>query len=59
MSPLGYLSLFSREAQAKPYDSKKSYWCPDGEGGFLESLLESNEGGKAVVLIGHEVKLNM
>ena len=44
-----------REAQAKPYDSKKSYWCPDGEGGFLESLLESDDGGKAVVTIGHEV----
>ena len=45
-----------RADQAKPYDSKKSYWVPDGQGGFVEGLLESNEGGKATVMIGHEVK---
>ena len=45
-----------REAMAKPYDSKKSYWCPDGSGGFVEGLLESDDGKKAVVNIGHEKK---
>ena len=44
-----------REAQAKPYDSKKSYWCPDGQGGFLECMLDSIDGAKANVTIGHEV----
>ena len=56
--PSPYLCVsmdMKREAQAKPYDSKKSYWCPDGQGGFSECMLESNDGGKAVVMIGHEV----
>ena len=30
----------------KPYDPKKSYWVPDGEGGFLEGSLESEAAGK-------------
>ena len=46
-----------REAQAKPYDSKKSVWCPDGAGGFSEAMLESDDGKKATVMVGHEVKL--
>merc|ERR1711892_1091301 len=57
--PSPYLCVsmdMKREAQAKPYDSKKSYWCPDGSGGFSESLLQSDEGGKAIVMIGHEKK---
>merc|ERR1711878_78678 len=41
----------------KPYDSKKSYWCPDGKGNFLECMLESNDGTKAVVMCGHEKKV--
>ena len=56
--PTPYLCVsleMKREAQAKPYDSKKSYWCPDGAGGFSECMLESNEGGKAIVMVGHEV----
>ena len=34
--------------KAKPYDPKKSYWVPGpkGEGGYLEGMLESKEGGK-------------
>jgi len=37
----------------KPYDPKKSYWCPDGKGGFAEGILESDDGTKAVVMLGH------
>lgn len=39
----------------KPYDSKKSVWMTDGEGGFIEGLLQSDDGKKAVVMVGHEV----
>merc|ERR1712113_771225 len=58
--PLPYLVLtpeMKREDQNKPYDPKKSYWCPDGKHGFMECMLESNEGGKAVVMCGHEKKV--
>ena len=34
----------------------RSYWVPDGEGGFDEALLESENGGKVVVTIKHEKK---
>ena len=34
----------------------RSYWVPDGEGGFDEALLESENGGKVVVSIKHEKK---
>ena len=44
-----------REFQNKPYDPKKSYWCPDGKGGFMECMLEEDDGAKAKVLCGHEV----
>merc|ERR1711892_1108825 len=57
--PSPYLCVsieMKREAQAKPYDAKKSYWCPGEDGGFAECLLEKDEGGKAVVMIGHEKK---
>ena len=40
----------------KPYDPKKSVWMADGEGGFLEGLLQSDDGKKAIVMVGHEVK---
>ena len=46
-----------REDAMKPYDPKKSYWCPDGKGNYLECMLESDDGTKAVVMCGHEVKL--
>ena len=57
--PTPYLVIsleMKREDAMKPYDSKKSYWCPDGKGNFLECMLESNDGTKAVVMCGHEVK---
>ena len=55
-SPYLIVSLeMKREAMAKPYDSKKSVWCPDGSGGFLEAILESDDGKKATVTVGHEV----
>ena len=41
----------------KPYDPKKSYWTPDGKGGYMEGMLESDDGTKAVVMCGHEVRL--
>ena len=44
-----------REDAVKPYDSKKSYWAPDGKGGFMEGLVESNDGKKAVMMFGHIV----
>ena len=46
-----------REDALKPYDPKKSYWCPDGKGGYAECLLESDDGTKGVVMCGHEVLL--
>lgn len=45
-----------RMDQQKPYDPKKSVWTPDDSGGFVEGLLQSDDGKKAVVLIGHEVR---
>ncbi len=56
--PLPYLVVspdMRRADMNKPYDSKKSYWCPAEDGGFKEGLLESDDGKKAVVMIGHEV----
>ena len=56
--PTPYLVIsmeMKREDAMMPYDSKKSYWCPDGKGNFLECMLESNDGTKAVVMCGHEV----
>ena len=47
-----------REDQMKPYDSKKSYWVPDGQGGYLESILESDDGKQAKVIVkGYEVNI--
>ena len=44
-----------REFALKPYDPKKSYWCPDGKGGYMEGILEDDDGTKAVMMCGHEV----
>ena len=58
--PTPYLVVsmeMKREAMAKPYDAKKSVWCPDGSGGFSEALLEADDGKKATVTIGHEVDI--
>ena len=57
--PTPYLVVsmdMKREAMSKPYDSKKSHWCPDGSGGFQECLLENDDGKKATVMVGHEVR---
>jgi len=56
--PSQYLIIsleMKREDMLKPYDPKKSYWCPDGKGSFMESMLESDDETKAVVMCGHEV----
>ncbi len=41
----------------KPYDAKKSVWVPSEDGGFKEAMLEKDEGGKAHVMVGHEVRV--
>ena len=56
--PLPYLVVtmdMKRADMLLPYDPKKSYYCPDGKHGYMECMLESNEGGKATVMCGHEV----
>ena len=58
--PTPYLFLtfeMKRADMAKAYDAKKSYWVPDGTGGFVEGILESETGGKASVSIGHDKKV--
>lgn len=57
--PTPYLMVSAETKRAdfnKPYDPKKSVWAPDEEGGFLEGMLQSDDGKKAVVMIGHEKK---
>ena len=58
--PCPYLVVtleMKREFALKPYDPKKSYWCPDGKGGYMESMLESDDGNKALVICnGFEVR---
>ena len=44
-----------REDQKKPYDSKKSYWCPDGKGGYAECMLENKGDVESSVMLGHIV----
>jgi len=44
--------------KAKPYDPKKSYWCPDkSTGGYMECTLVSVEGKKVTVTAGGENKV--
>ena len=60
--PKPYLVIsieMKRENAMKPYDPKKSYWAPDGKGGYLEGILDSDDGAKAVVIFGHEVSLGI
>ena len=57
--PAPYLFLtfeMKRTDMNKPYDPKRSFWVPDGEGGFLEGTLEAENGGKVQVTVGHEKK---
>lgn len=59
-SPYLIVSLeMKREDAMKPYDPRKSYWVPDGKGGFAEGMLESDDGKKAVVMMGHIVSTNL
>ena len=46
-----------RADMMKPYDAKKSFWVPDEDGAFVEGLLQSDDGKKATVMIGHDVSL--
>ena len=56
-TPFLYVTMeMKRVDMLKPYDAKKSYWVPDDDGGFSEGLLQSDDGKKAVVLVGHEKK---
>merc|ERR1712141_249878 len=58
--PLPYLVCdmeTKRADQNIEYDPKNMYWCPDGKHGFMQCMLESNEGGKATVMCGHEKKV--
>ena len=60
--PAPYLIIsmdMKRADMLKPYDPRKSYWCPDGQGGFKECMLESDEGGKATCMVGHEVRVTI
>ena len=52
-TPYMYVSAETKTTDMrKPYDPKKSVWVPDDEGGFLEAMLQSDDGKKALVLIG-------
>ena len=58
--PLPYLVVtleIKRADMLLPYDPKKSYYCPDGKGGFMECILDgtNDAGTKATVMCGHEV----
>ena len=56
--PLPYLMVSAemrRKDMAKPYDSKRAVWTPDGMGGYVEGVVQSDDGEKATVLLGHEV----
>jgi len=58
--PCPYLVVtleMKRADMLKPYDPKKSYWCPDGKGGYAECMLENDDGTKAAVMMGHEKKV--
>ncbi len=57
--PVAYLYVsqdMKRADMLKPYDAKKSYWVPDDAGGYVEAQLQSDDGKKAQVMIGHEVR---
>ena len=57
-APYLYVSAETKRMDMnKPYDPKKSVWVTDDNGGFLEAVLQTDDGKKATVLIGHEVNL--
>ena len=58
--PLPYLVVtleMKRADMLLPYDPKKSNYCPDSKGGFMECILDgtNDAGTKATVTCGHEV----
>ena len=60
LDPEPYLCVtmeMKREVLKKPYDSKKSYYCPDGKGGYVECMLQEKTEKEATVLIGHIVSI--
>ena len=44
-----------REDMQRPFDPRKSYWCPDGKGGFSECILAEKGDTESTVMIGHIV----
>jgi len=44
-----------REDMQRPFDPRKSYWCPDGKGGFTECLILEKGDTESTVAIGHIV----
>ena len=44
-----------REDMQRPFDPRKSYWCPDGKGGYSECLLHEKGDTESTVMIGHIV----
>lgn len=44
-----------REDMQKFYDSKQSYWCPDGKGGYAECMLTEKGDTQSTVMMGHIV----
>ena len=46
--PYLYVSTETRRTDMnKPYDPKKSVWVPNDEGGFVEAILQADDGKKA------------
>merc|ERR1711944_188795 len=41
----------------KPFDPKKSYWCPDGKGGYAECMLVEKGDTESTVMMGHIKKV--
>ena len=60
--PMPYLTVSAemrRKDMAKPYDPKRAVWTPDGLGGYVEGLVQVDDGDKATVLLGHEVTTSL
>ena len=57
--PFLVLTMEMKRADAnKPYDPKKSYWCPDGKGGYAECMMETKGDKESTVMLGHIVSWN-
>merc|ERR1712066_963403 len=58
--PLPYLvvTIEMKRADAQiPYDPKKSYYCPDGKGGYAECMLVEKGDTESTVMMGHIKKV--